>query len=78
MIHFDYQRRETFAVDNIGGKHVPVVIADLSKIEKITPDICKVLDIPMMKQPINGISVMQQQIIFLQAIKYWILHYRAH
>lgn len=34
---FSYQRRETFAIDNIGGKHVPVVIADLSKIEKITP-----------------------------------------
>ncbi|MDZ4794577.1 MAG: (E)-4-hydroxy-3-methylbut-2-enyl-diphosphate synthase [Bacteroidota bacterium] len=33
---FSYQRRETFAVDNIGGKQVPVVIADLSKIEKIT------------------------------------------
>ena len=32
-----YQRRETFAVDNIGGHHVPVVIADLSKIETITP-----------------------------------------
>jgi (E)-4-hydroxy-3-methylbut-2-enyl-diphosphate synthase len=34
---FHYQRRETFAVDNIGGKHVPVVIADLSKLEKINP-----------------------------------------
>ncbi len=34
---FSYQRRETFTVDNIGGKHVPVVIADLHKIEKITP-----------------------------------------
>lgn len=34
---FSYQRRETFAVDNIGGKQVPVVIVDLSKIEKITP-----------------------------------------
>ncbi len=33
---FSYQRRETFAVDNIGGKSVPVVIADLSKIEKIS------------------------------------------
>jgi len=33
---FEYKRRETFAVDNIGGRHVPVVIADLSKIEKIT------------------------------------------
>lgn len=34
---FVYSRRETFAVDNIGGKQVPVVIADLSKLEKITP-----------------------------------------
>ena len=33
---FAYQRRETFEVGNIGAKHVPVVIADLSKIEKIT------------------------------------------
>ncbi len=33
---FEYKRRGTFAVDNIGAKHVPVVIADLSKIEKIT------------------------------------------
>lgn len=35
---FEYQRRETFAVDNVGGKHVPVVIADLSKQEAITPE----------------------------------------
>jgi (E)-4-hydroxy-3-methylbut-2-enyl-diphosphate synthase len=34
---FEYKRRETFSVDNIGGKQVPVVVADLSKIEKITP-----------------------------------------
>lgn len=34
---FNYKRRETFAVDNIGGTHVPVVVADLSKIENITP-----------------------------------------
>ncbi|MCG2613913.1 (E)-4-hydroxy-3-methylbut-2-enyl-diphosphate synthase [Terrimonas sp. NA20] len=34
---FNYRRRETFAVSNVGGKHVPVVIADLSKIEQITP-----------------------------------------
>jgi len=34
---FTYQRRETFSVGNIGGKHVPVVIADLSKITGITP-----------------------------------------
>ena len=35
---FEYKRRESFEVSNIGGKHVPVVIADLSKIENITPD----------------------------------------
>ncbi len=34
---FSYKRRETFEVDNIGAKQVPVVVADLSKIEKITP-----------------------------------------
>ena len=34
---FNYQRRETFVIDNIGGRHVPVVIADLSKIDKLTP-----------------------------------------
>jgi (E)-4-hydroxy-3-methylbut-2-enyl-diphosphate synthase len=33
---FSYERRESFVIDNMGGKHVPVVIADLSKIEKIT------------------------------------------
>ena len=40
MVSFDpfsYQRRETFEVVNIGGKNVPVVIADISKIEKISP-----------------------------------------
>lgn len=34
---FSYQRRDTFPVDNIGSKHVPVVVADLSKIPKIAP-----------------------------------------
>jgi (E)-4-hydroxy-3-methylbut-2-enyl-diphosphate synthase len=34
---FEYKRRETFAVDNLGAKHVPVVVADLSKLETITP-----------------------------------------
>jgi (E)-4-hydroxy-3-methylbut-2-enyl-diphosphate synthase len=33
---FTYRRRETFEIGNIGGHHVPVVIADLSRIEKIT------------------------------------------
>jgi (E)-4-hydroxy-3-methylbut-2-enyl-diphosphate synthase len=34
---FNYQRRQAFEVQNIGGKHVPVVIADLSQVEKVTP-----------------------------------------
>ena len=35
---FRYSRRKTFAVDNIGDHHVPVVIADMSKLAAITPD----------------------------------------
>lgn len=34
---FNYSRRKTFAVGNIGGNQVPVVIADLSKLTHITP-----------------------------------------
>src|SRR5688572_25274122 len=34
---FEYKRRETFEVANMGGHHVPVVIADLSKLQSITP-----------------------------------------
>lgn len=34
---FEYTRRKTFPIKNIGGKNVPIVIADLSKIENITP-----------------------------------------
>ena len=34
---FSYSRRKTFSVGNIGGHHVPVVVADLSKLETITP-----------------------------------------
>lgn len=34
---FSYSRRKTFAVQNIGGGQVPVVVADLSKEENITP-----------------------------------------
>lgn len=30
---FSYQRRATYVVDNIGGSQVPVVIADLSRVE---------------------------------------------
>lgn len=32
---FSYQRRKTFAVENIGGQQVPVVIADLSQLKNI-------------------------------------------
>ena len=35
---FEYKRRETFAVHNIGQQNVPVVVADLSRIEKISPE----------------------------------------
>jgi (E)-4-hydroxy-3-methylbut-2-enyl-diphosphate synthase len=34
---FEYKRRETFEVTNIGAHHVPVVIADLSKLQSIAP-----------------------------------------
>lgn len=34
---FHYQRRQSFGVDNIGAGHVPVVIADLSKIDSVSP-----------------------------------------
>jgi (E)-4-hydroxy-3-methylbut-2-enyl-diphosphate synthase len=34
---FEYKRRQTFSVSNIGDKQVPVVIADLSKLDFITP-----------------------------------------
>jgi (E)-4-hydroxy-3-methylbut-2-enyl-diphosphate synthase len=34
---FEYKRRATFPVNNIGGHQVPVVIADLSKLTTITP-----------------------------------------
>jgi (E)-4-hydroxy-3-methylbut-2-enyl-diphosphate synthase len=34
---FSYERRNSTEIHNIGGKHVPVVIADCSKKEQITP-----------------------------------------
>jgi (E)-4-hydroxy-3-methylbut-2-enyl-diphosphate synthase len=34
---FQYCRRETFKVGNVGGGQVPVVIADLSKLAELTP-----------------------------------------
>ncbi len=35
---FEYKRRATFAVGNMGEQQVPVVIADLSKLTSITPE----------------------------------------
>ena len=35
---FSYSRRKTFSVGNIGGHQVPVVVADMSKVETITPE----------------------------------------
>jgi (E)-4-hydroxy-3-methylbut-2-enyl-diphosphate synthase len=34
---YEYNRRESFEVSNIGAKHVPVVVADFSKYQNITP-----------------------------------------
>ncbi|MDQ6763678.1 MAG: (E)-4-hydroxy-3-methylbut-2-enyl-diphosphate synthase, partial [Bacteroidota bacterium] len=34
---FEFKRKETFEISNIGGAHVPVVIADFSKMELIQP-----------------------------------------
>ena len=34
---FEYNRRESFEVSNMGHKHVPVVIADMSKLSSIKP-----------------------------------------
>src|SRR5690606_26962077 len=34
---FSYQRRTTVPVGNIGGRQVPVVIADISRMKEITP-----------------------------------------
>ncbi len=34
---FEYKRRQSFEVKNIGGKHVPVVVADYSKLKEIVP-----------------------------------------
>jgi (E)-4-hydroxy-3-methylbut-2-enyl-diphosphate synthase len=34
---FSYSRRKTTEIHNIGGKHVPVVVADLSEKQTITP-----------------------------------------
>jgi (E)-4-hydroxy-3-methylbut-2-enyl-diphosphate synthase len=35
---FEYKRRTTFAVNNIGDKNVPIVVADCSKLKEIAPD----------------------------------------
>ena len=40
---FEYNRRATFEVTNIGAKHVPVVVADYSKFNEIKPDDLKAI-----------------------------------
>ena len=35
---FEYKRRESFSIENIGAKQVPVVVADLSSLENIDTD----------------------------------------
>ena len=35
--YFQYKKRKTFQVENIGNKNVPIVISDLSNRKKITP-----------------------------------------
>jgi len=35
---FEYKRRESFAVENIGAKQVPVVVSDMSSAESINPE----------------------------------------
>jgi (E)-4-hydroxy-3-methylbut-2-enyl-diphosphate synthase len=35
---FEYKKRESFAVENIGAKQVPVVISDMSSAESISPE----------------------------------------
>lgn len=35
---FEYKRRESIGIENIGARQVPVVIADLSRVDKIVPD----------------------------------------
>lgn len=35
---FQYRRRKTYVVDHIGGRHVPVVVADMSKAGEITAE----------------------------------------
>jgi len=34
---YEYKRRESFAVENIGAKQVPVVVSDMSSVEHINP-----------------------------------------
>ncbi|MFZ9742437.1 MAG: (E)-4-hydroxy-3-methylbut-2-enyl-diphosphate synthase [Chitinophagaceae bacterium] len=34
---FEYKRRDSIPVENIGGKQVPVILADMSAIEKLIP-----------------------------------------
>ena len=65
---FAYKRRQTFVVDNIGGTHVPVVIADLNKLAHITPESLQSVGYTTILQPINGISATLPPTIFSAAM----------
>jgi (E)-4-hydroxy-3-methylbut-2-enyl-diphosphate synthase len=70
---FSYQRRECFEVGNIGGKQVPVVVADLSKVDKITPAVLESIGTGTMKNSTSGTSAILQQIMCSPATSYSIL-----
>ena len=66
---FEYKRRESFEISNIGSKHVPVVVADFSKFEKLHRKIYKTLVTLTMLQQINGILVMPLRIIYILLLR---------
>ena len=67
---FEYKSKKTFAVDNIGDHHVPVVIADLSHLTSITVNDLKLIGYTYDESSINGIFLIQLQIMFLPDITY--------
>lgn len=76
---FEYKRRKTFAVDNVGGNHVPVVIADLSKLENITPSSLESIGYKYDEVTDKwNIGDGAGPIIFLRAVENCLLHCQEH
>ncbi len=70
---FDYSKRRSVPVGNIGGNHVPVVVADFCN-RKISPlPTLRLLVTVMIHRLTNGISAMRRRIIFIRARRSWIL-----